>query len=59
MLYSIKNLGDLENLNKLVSLQDHVQQVRSQDKLGKQNFQEKTKKILNPFLIQLKKPLKI
>ena len=34
MLYSIKNIEDLEKLNELVSLQDQVKAVRLQDKLG-------------------------
>ena len=48
MLYSIKDREDLENLNKLVSLQDQVKAVRLQDKVGKQNFHEDTKKIIEP-----------
>ena len=48
MLYSIKNREDLENLNELVSLQDQVKVVKSQDKLGKQNFHEDMKKVFEP-----------
>ena len=48
MLYSIKDRGDLENLNELVSLQDQVKTVRLQDKLGKQNFHEDMKKVFEP-----------
>ena len=48
MLYSIKNRKDLEKLNELVSLQNQVQQVRLQDKLGKQNFHEDMKKVFEP-----------
>ena len=44
MLYSIKDREDLENLNKLVSLQDQVKVVKLQDKLGEQNFHENIKK---------------
>ena len=44
MLYSIKDREDLENLNKLASLQDQVKAVRLQDKIGKQNFHEGVKK---------------
>ena len=40
MLYSIKNIEDLENLNKLVSLESQVKAVRLQGKLGKQRFHE-------------------
>ena len=48
MLYSIKDREDLEKLNELVSLQDHVKVVRLQDKLGKQNFHEDMKKVFEP-----------
>ena len=49
MLYSIKDREDLENLNKLVALQDQVKTVRLQDKLGKQNFHEDMKKVFEPI----------
>ena len=45
MLYSIKDRELLENLEKLVSLQNQVKVVRLQDKLGKQNFHEDMKKV--------------
>ena len=48
MLYSIKDREDLEILNELFSLQDQVKVVRSQDKLGKQNFHEDMKKVFEP-----------
>ena len=48
MLYSIKDREDLEDLNKLASLQDQVKAVRLRDKLGKQNFQYNLKKIFEP-----------
>ena len=48
MLYSIKVREDLENLEELVSLEDQVQVVRLQDKLGKQNFHEDMKKVFEP-----------
>ena len=48
MLYAIKNVGDLENLNELVSLEGQVKAVRLQDKLGKQNFHEDMKKVFEP-----------
>ena len=48
MLYAIKNVDDLENLNELASLQDQVKVVRLQDKLGKQNFHEDMKKVFEP-----------
>ena len=34
MLYSIGSREDLENLNELVSLNNHVDELRLQDKLG-------------------------
>ena len=48
MLYAIKNVDDLENLNELASLEDQVKVVRLQDKLGKQNFHEDMKKVFEP-----------
>ena len=47
-MYAIKNNDDLENLNDLVSLENQVVVDRLQDKLGKQNFHEEMKKILEP-----------
>ena len=38
MMCSIKNREELEKLNELVSFQNQVNQVRLQDKLGKQNI---------------------
>ena len=52
MLYSIKNMEELENLEKLASLQNQVEETRVQDKLGKQTFHEEIKKYLNQSLIQ-------
>ena len=48
MLYSIKDREDFEKINELVSLQNQVQEVRLQDKLGKQNFHEDMKKVFEP-----------
>ena len=48
MLFPIKNVEDLENLNELVSLQEQVKVVKLQDKLGKQNFHEDMKKVFEP-----------
>ena len=45
---------DLENLNELVSLQNQVQEFWLQDKLGKQNFDENTKKLFEPFTDTIK-----
>ena len=43
MLYPINNREDLEKLNELISLKNEVQEVRLQDKLGKQNYHEDVK----------------
>ena len=48
MLFSIKNIEELEKLNELVSLQNQVQDVRLQDKLGKQKFHEHMNKVFEP-----------
>ena len=45
MLYSIKNIEDLEKLNELISLKNQVQEVRLQEKLGEQNYHEDAKKM--------------
>ena len=55
MLYSIKDREDLENLNKIASLQDQVKAVRLQHKLGKQIFHEDMKKVLEPVTKSLEK----
>ena len=38
MLYSFKNIEEVKKVNELVLLQNRVQEVRLQDKLGKQNY---------------------
>ena len=48
MLFPIKDREDLEKLNEIVSLENQVKAVRLQDKLGKQNFHEKMKKLFEP-----------
>ena len=37
MLFSNKNIKDLEKIEELASLKNQVNGVRSQDKLGEQN----------------------
>ena len=54
MLYSIKDREDLENLNKLASLQDQVKAVRLQDKLGEQNYHQKSEKLFEPVTKSIK-----
>ena len=51
-MYSIIKIVELEKLNELVSLQNQVNEVTSQDKIGEQNFHENIKKYLNQLLIQ-------
>ena len=49
MFYSIKDREDLENVNELVSLQDQVKTVKLQDKLGEQNYHQKSEKLFEPI----------
>ena len=49
MLYSIKNVEDLQKLNEAISLQKQVQEVRLKDKLGKQNYHEVVQKFFKPM----------
>ena len=49
MLFRINNREDLQNLNDIVSLQNQVNEVRLQDKLGEQNHHEDSKKIFKPM----------
>ena len=54
MLYSIKNIEDLEKLNEAVSLQKQVHEVRLQNKLGDQNFHENMNKLFKPMTDAIK-----
>ena len=54
MLYSIKNIEDLEKLNEAVSLQKQVQEVRLQNKLGDQNYHEHMNKLFKPMTDAIK-----
>ena len=47
MLYSIKNIEDLEKLNEAISLQKQVQEARLQNKLGEQKYHEDIRNFLN------------
>ena len=40
MMFPIRNVEDLQNLNEAISLENQVKVVRLQDRLGKQNFHE-------------------
>ena len=55
----MKNIEDLQKLDKAASLQNQVEFVSLQDKLGKQNFHEDIRKYLNLSLNHLKTPLEI
>ena len=48
-MFPINNREDLQNLNDIVSLQNQVNEVRLQDKLGEQNYHEDSKKIFKPM----------
>ena len=54
MLYSIKNIEDLEKLTEAISLQKQVQEVRLQNKLGDQNYHEDINKFFKPMTDELK-----
>ena len=57
MVFPIRNVEDLKNLNEAVSLQNQVKVVRLQDKLVKQNFHENIRKeeVFEPLTNTLKK----
>ena len=54
MLYPINNREDLQKLNDAVLLQNQVQEVRLQNKLGDQNYHEDINKFLKPMTDELK-----
>ena len=54
MLYPIKNIEDLKDLNDALSLQNQVETVRLQDKLGEQIYHEDAKKLFKPMTDALK-----
>ena len=55
MIFPIRIIEDLQNLNKAVSLQNEVKVVRLQNKLGEQNFHEDMTKVFEPLTDTLKK----
>ena len=55
MLFPIKNIEDLKDLNAAVSLQNQVKFVRLQHKLGKQNLHEDMKEVFEPVTKSLEK----
>ena len=54
MLFPIKNREDLKNLNDALLLQNQVQEVRLQNKLGDQNYHEDINKFFKPMTAELK-----
>ena len=58
MSFAIFEREDLEELKELATSKNQVNEVRLQDRSGKQNCHEDTKKYLSHLLIQPKKPLK-
>ena len=57
MLYSFKNVEDLQKLNELILWKNQVQEARLQDKLGDQNYHEDVKKLFKPMTDAIKKTL--
>ena len=55
MLYSIKNVDDLQKLNELILLKDQVREIKLQNKLGEQNYHEDVKKFFKPMTDETKK----
>ena len=49
MLFPIRNIEYLQNLNEAVSLQNQVKVVRLQNKLGEQNFHEDLREVVEPI----------
>ena len=54
MLYSNKNVEDLEKLDEAISLQKQVQEIRLQNKLGDQNYHEDIKNFFKPMTDEIK-----
>ena len=55
MMFPIRNVEDLQNLNEAVSLQNQVKVVRLQDELGKLNFHEDMVEVFEPLTNTLNK----
>ena len=53
-MYSIKNREVLGKVEDLASLQNQVEEVRLQDKSGKQKFYENIKKVFEPLTDTIK-----
>ena len=57
MMFPIRNVEDLQNLNEVVSLQNQVKVFRLQDKFGKQKFHEDLKQTFKPITKSLENTL--
>ena len=55
MLFPIRNVTELQNLNEAVSLQNQVKVAKLQDKLGEQSFHEDMIKVFEPLTNTIKK----
>ena len=55
MLFPIRNVEDIQNLNEAVSLQNQVKVVILQNKLGEQNFHENMEEVFETLTNTLKK----
>ena len=55
MFFTIKTRKDLENLEALASLENQVEQLHVLEKLGKQVFHKKMKKLHEPLTDTLRK----
>ena len=55
MMFPIRNIEDLQNLNEAVLLQNQVKVVRLQVKLGKQNVHENMEEVFEPLTDTLEK----
>ena len=55
MMFPIRNIEDLQNLNEAVLLQNQLKVVRLQDKLGKQNVHQNMEEVFEPLTDTLKK----
>ena len=55
----MENRDVLEKLEGMASIQNQAKEVRLQNKLGKQNFQENIKNVFEPVTDSIEKLLKI
>ena len=54
MLLPTKNVEDIQQINKPVSLESQVKAVRLQDKLGQQNYHQNAEKVYKPLTDTIK-----